>query len=468
MPPPLPPTYGAAVEAVEDEAVQEKNDRRAETAGPISRRRERFLNIAELRFRQTDRLVDKIVADLRRVEAAFRAGRRIALPITVNDTFHVVRPEAGGMGDGSQTISVRIETAAELWFQCAQADIAQGTRPGSSAAWAWLDSARRQILHPRAEDEPAHIDGDSWEPGMETELKVVYVATRPARPGGERVEPFWTVLYRSRLFDADKHITPAERAERKALVAAIGFDPMKAPCPGLFADTSRRGQALTRAYRRLVSRERFVMPAEDLRYSLGIGRAVMRPELMRGMRIGESSQSRSDEGAFDFRKFDGKIYYYLSVVPKMHGRPRRMVLDEVTVTAFERVRVIAVERWFRDEGDMPVRDYQWKEKKLPPARYLLANETRTLIYAEMNLSLRILTVGVISSASHSYKYGFAAMMKRGEAPDPILRRSLNHKTDSQVSDPYARFFTEIAIDAFIAEQQRESAKLELDDAFLEA
>ncbi|MES2096786.1 MAG: hypothetical protein V4459_08485 [Pseudomonadota bacterium] len=468
IPPPLPETFGEAAADVEEDADREKGDRRAVTAEPISKRREQFLNIAELRFRQTDRLVDKVVSDLRRIDRALAAGEVIEFPVTVNDTHMVIRPDAGGIGNGSQTISVQIETELELWFQCARAHIAAGAAPSHSTGWDKLDAARRQMLQPRSEDEEPHVNGRDWTPDVARRLRVIYVATRPSKPGGERVEPFWTSLYRSRLFDQSRDITSAERAERKALVKAIGFDPLKAPVPGLVADTTENGKALVRAYRRYVSRERFILPAEELRHALAVGRVVLRPELMRGMRIGESSQARTDEGAFDFRKFDGKIFYYLSVVPKMAGgRSRRMVLDPTTVEAFERLRVISVERWFPDEGDMPLREYQYREKKLPAARYLLANETRTLIYAEMNLCLRILTIGVISSTSHSYKYGFAAMLKRGEAPDAILRRGLNHRADSPVSDVYAQFFADHQIDAFIAEQMEVSRKMELDYALLD-
>lgn len=349
----------------------------------------------------------------------------------------------------------------------------EGRDPLDVAALALEDDDRLSralaIVVPRADGESDYVDGASWSPELERELKVVYVATRPTEVGGEVVEPFWTRLFRSRLFDPDKDMTAEEREERKALVKALGFDPLKAPCPGVLSDTSNAGKAMSRAYRRSVSRTMFVFPAEDFRFGLAIGRGVMRPELMRGMRIGESSQARSDPGAFSFRKFNGKIYFYVSVVPKMgRGRPRRMVLDPITVMALERIRVIAVERWFREEGQLATRAYHFKGKNLEPARYLFANASRTLIYAEMNLCLRMLTVGVIGSASHSYKFGFAAMMKRGNAPQGILNRGLNHVGGSGHSDAYARFFTEHSIDAFIAEQQEVSRKMELDYSLLEA
>ena len=463
VPPPLPPTFSGAAEDLRDQVREARDAKRGKTAGPISKDREKYLNIGELRFRQIDRLANKAVAALRETERRLSAGEHVEFPVPVNDTYDVIRPDAGGIGNGSQTISVRIETAAALWEQCAAADISKGVAPANTIAWNWLSSEGKQRVAPRDAETPAYAEGTNYSPELERDLRVVYLATRPVRPGGEVVDPFWTTLFRSRLFDPDRDITPAERAERDTLVAAIGFDPLKAPCPGLLSDSSTFGKSLTRAYRSSVSATRFVFPVEEFRHSMAIGRVVMRPELMRGMRIGESSQARGDAGAFSFRKFNGKVYYYISVVPKMaHGRSRRMVLDPITVTAFDRVRAIAVERWFRADGQMPVRDYHFKDKKLPAARYLLANASRTLIYAEMNLYLRVLTIGVISSASHSYKYGFAAMLKRGKAPEQVLRRGLNHVPGSDHSDAYARFFTEHSIDAFIAEQQEESAKLELD------
>lgn len=469
IPPALTPLLADSADEIDRETREGRSRRRETTAAPISHQRERFLNIAELRFRQTDRLVDKIVADLRQIERALAAGAPVAFPVTVSDTYFVVRPDAEGIGNGTQSISVRIETAAEIWEQVLRADMAAGMVPSRSAGWVWVSAARKQRLVPRADGEEPYVDGPSWHPALERELKVVYVATRPSSVGGEFVEPFWTTLFRGRLFDPDKGMTPAERDDRMALVKAIGFDPIKAPCPGLLSDTSDAGKAMTRAYRRSVSTTSFVFPAEDFRYALAIGRGVMRPELMRGMRIGESSQARSDPGAFGFRKFDGKIYFYVSVVPKMgRGRPRRMVLDPITVMALERIRVIGVERWFCKDGQLATRAYHFKGKKLGPAQYLFANASRTLIYAEMNLCLRVLTVGVISSASHSYKFGFAAMMKRGKAPQGILNRGLNHVAGSDHSDAYARFFTDQTVDAFIAEQQEVSRKMELDYALLEA
>lgn len=469
IPPALTPILADAADEIDREMRQGRSERRETTAAPISRQRELFLNIAELRFRQTDRLVDKIVTDLREIERMLAAGAPVAFPITVSDTYFVVRPDAEGAGNGTQTIGVRIETAAEIWEQVLRADMAAGMVPSRSTGWAWVSAVRKQRLVPRADGEEPYVDGPSWSPELERELKAVYVATRPTKVGGEVVEPFWTPLFRGRLFDPDKGMTTAERDDRKALVKAIGFDPVKAPCPGLLSDTSDAGKAMSRAYRRSVSKTTFVFPAEDFRYALAIGRGVMRPELMRGMRIGESSQARSDPGAFSFRKFDGKIYIYVSVVPKMgRGRPRRMVLDPITVMALERIRVIGVERWFREEGHLATRAYQFKGKKLDPAQYLFANASRTLIYAEMNLCLRVLTVGVISSASHSYKFGFAAMLKRGRAPGGILNRGLNHVGGSGHSDAYARFFTDYSVDVFIAEQQEVSRKMELDYTLLEA
>lgn len=468
IPPALTPILAEAAELIDRETREGRSERRKTTAAPISHQRELFLNVAELRFRQADRLIDKIVIDLREIERALAAGTPVAFPVTVSDTYFVVRPDAEGAGNGTQSISVRIETAAEIWEQVLRADMAAGMVPSRSTGWVWLSAAGKQRLVPRGEDEAPYVDGRSWYPELQRELKVVYVATRPTSVGGEVVEPFWTTLFRGRLFDPDKDMTTAERDERKALVKAIGFDPVKAPCPGLLSDTSDTGKAMSRAYRRSVSKTTFVFPAEDFRYALAIGRGVMRPELMRGMRIGESSQARSDPGAFSFRKFDGKIFFYVSVVPKMgRGRPRRMVLDPITVMALERIRVIGVDRWFREEGQLATRPYHFKGKKLDPARYLFANASRTLIYAEMNLCLRVLTVGVISSASHSYKFGFAAMLKRGKAPGGILNRGLNHVGGSDHSDAYARFFTDHSVDAFIAEQQEESRRMELDYALME-
>lgn len=468
IPPALPPEFRSDVVELEEETAQQTASKRRETAEPISQDREVYLNVAELRFRQIDRLVGKVVADLRRISAMLEEGHAVQFPVTVSDTYHVVRAGVGGMGSGSQTIRVQVETAAELWSQCSSADMRSGTPPSHSVGWEWLSAERRQRLHPRGREDEPHSDGRSWSPALEHELKVVYVAMAPTAPGGEWAEPFWTSLFRTRLFDPDGGLDAVERSEREALVETLGFDPIKAPCPGLFADTSHRGKALARAYRRLVSRERFILPAEELRHAMAIGRAVMRAELMRGLRIGESSQARTDEGAFDFRKFDGRIFYYLSVVPKMaEGRARRMVLDAMTVSAFERVRSIAVERWFRAEGDMPVRAYHWKEKRLPDARYILANAERALIYAEMNLALRFLTLGVIGSSSHSYKYGFAAMMKRGNASDEVRRSALNHSGSFEESDLYERFITAQMVDEFVAEQQEESRLLGLDDALLE-
>jgi hypothetical protein len=95
------------------------------------------------------------------------------------------------------------------------------------------------------------------------------------------------------------------------------------------------------------------------------------------------------------------------------------------------------------------------------------NQSRALEINEMNLFLRVLTVGVVSSASHSYKYGFAAMMKDANAPGAILNSSLNHVATSPVSEAYARFASDHNVDVFIAEQQEESLRRELDFQLLE-
>jgi hypothetical protein len=139
-----------------------RDERRAGTAAPISRQRELFLNIAELRFRQTDRLVNKVVTDLREIEGRIAAGAPVAFPVTVSDTYNVVRPNAEGVGNGTQTISVRIETAASIWEQVLRADMAAGMAPSRSLAWNWVSAARKQKVLPRADDEDPYVDGTSW------------------------------------------------------------------------------------------------------------------------------------------------------------------------------------------------------------------------------------------------------------------------------------------------------------------
>jgi hypothetical protein len=259
---------------------------------------------------------------MREIERALAAGEEVRFPVPVGDTQPVVRPDAGGEGSGRQTIFVCIETADNLWLQCARGE-ARTTLPSRCVSWNRLTAAQRELLAPRADGEPPHVDGHLRTPGQERELKVVYVATRPVEPGGEHAEPFWAELFRGHLFDLDRHVSTAQMVERRALVEAIGFDPLHLSCPGLLDQSSPADRSLSRLYKRHVSAERFLFPAEEFRHAMAIGRVVLRPELMRGMRIGESSQARSNPGAFGLRKFDGRIFLYLSAVPKMAGSRSR-------------------------------------------------------------------------------------------------------------------------------------------------
>jgi hypothetical protein len=470
IPPPLPAEFTDASIDNFEQLTEERDQRRAITAQPITLKRDEILSATELRFTQLDRLTDKVVSEMRRVRSLLDAGKQVEFPVPVSDKYHVVRSGLGGHGNGAQTIRLQIDTVARLHFECAVAEEAAGLALGERLAWNYLNAERRQLLRPRGDGEERHPDGQRWMPGFESDLKVLYVGTHAVEPGGECEEPFWIPLFRSRFFDPGHDMVPDERETRKTLVALVGADPQAVPLPGLLVDSSRAGKALTKLYRKLGSRQRVLVSIEEFRHALAIGRVVLRAELMRGMRIGESSQGRTDDGAWSWRKFDGQVYMYITAIPKHgQGRYRRMVLDPVTVSAYERVRIIAVGRWFKEAGDIPVRPFHDADRKdVPAGRYFLGNAVKACSHMDLNFYLRVLTLGIVSSTSHSYKSGFAGMLKKANAREHVLNAACNHAAGSPVSDRYARFASEHMVDAFIEEQQRASEKRQLDWRLLEA
>jgi hypothetical protein len=470
IPPPLPAEFSDASMENFERLTEERDQRRASTAQPITLQRDEILSATELRFKQLDRLTDKVVAEMKRVRALLDSGKQVEFPVPVSDKYHAVRSGLEGLGNGAQTIRLQIDTVARLHFECASAEEAAGLALGERLAWHYLSAERRQLLRPRGDGEEPHPDGQKWKPGFESDLKVLYVGTHAVEPGGECEEPFWVELFRSRFFDPGTDMDPEERERRKALVALVGADPQAVPLPGLLVDSSRTGKALTKLHRKLGSRDRVLISIEEFRHAMAIGRVVLRAELMRGMRIGESSQGRTDDDAWSWRKFDGKFYMYMTAIPKQgRGRYRRMVLDPVTVSAYERVRVIAVGRWFGEAGDIPIRAFHDADRDdVPAGRYLLGNAVKACGHMDLNFYLRVLTLGIVSSTSHSYKSGFAGMLKSGNARDHVLNAACNHAAGSPVSDKYARFASEHMVDAFIEEQQRASEKRQLDWRLLEA
>jgi hypothetical protein len=462
VPPPLPADLVAVAGEALVKVAGARTTMREKTVPFINANKHVILGSAELVFAQCDRLVTKVVSEIDRIRLALAAGEPVEFPVTVSDTYFVVRPDGGGLGTGLQTIFVQIERLSALWEQCAVADLASGVDRDRRHAAANLSAAARERIEPREEGRGPHVDGYRYDASQEEELRVVYVMTLPAVPGGECVEPYWAELFRSRLFDLDRSITPAERSVREALVGRLGAEPANLYVPGLLSFGSKHDRALTRYYRRMVSKDRFPFPAEEFRHALAIGRVVLRPELLRGMRIGESSQATED--AFDVRKVNGRIFYYVKVAAKASGgRRRRMVLDEHTVGAYERVREIAVRRWFRLEGRMPIRTFHDVERRgeVGPARYLMANHERMLTRDEMNLCLRVLTFGVVSSTSHSFKYGFVDMLIEAEAPEHVVNAASNHVVGSVATPTYSQFSIGRQIDELLADAQRDARKGEI-------
>lgn len=418
-----------------------------ETAKKVSEERVAILSKMETRWAAFEPLFLKIKSELRSAQATMAAGDKLALPIPVAHTWPVVRPD-GMPGVGRQTALAEIDTVANIWRRCADAD------PTGIIARERLSLEDRLARWERTGDKyPPRTPGTEYDPEGERQLRVIYHRTMPCEPGGESHECWIFPILRAAALYGREHIPdemlPAHHEARRRL----GLVTSSRVPQGILRFPNDADTFLAAACRRYLCGE--LTPVVETLHGVAIGRVAVRCELLNGLRIGATAQARDDHGCFTAEKIRGKIVFFMSACMKGDDgdEQRTTVLDPVTLNLFERIRLLWLEQWNDGVDDLlPAFAYCNADKKdVPSAGFLLSVEDRALTITELNTLIAVVLGDIIDTTSHPLKYGFAAMIKEAGATPQQLNVACHHDIGSEVSEAYARYGKDLGIEELLAE-----------------
>lgn len=434
LPDDLKAVFGAELDRVSVEALR----RRALSAGEVTRRARQRVVCLEARLRQWSRLTDVAEEWMERIREAWRQGREPRLPLRISDTYRVVRPDGSLASDLRQTVSLEIVTEKGAWVDIAKAsgwpgDVKQyldagtlATAPNARAVSSRWGSGERR-------------DGRYYEAGSERRLFVRYVDTRPAgNPLDEHHEPYLVSLARVSALSPSVHLSPEKVKARTEMVDRLGLSRVAAAMSGLTSFVRDRDNALVNFALRYVGQ--IVLPMKEYRLLLAYGSIVARLELFSGMRIGETMQARHG-GAFKERDLQGRQVACMRGRPKGFRRDRLWVIDRYSMELIQATKGWVVEMWFADIGVLPIVDYgvpskNRDEMQCPPARYLLQIMGHAASSHELNLCLRIATLGLPHAYAHDYRYAFAKLMRIRKATRRQRALAMSHAEGSASVERY--------------------------------
>lgn len=434
------------------ERVTMRGEKVEAEAREVSLNRAEILSKVELRWAEHAQM-ELVVDDARReVEGKIARGEKVALPLRVAVSFRVVRPDAT-LADGTQCHLFEIDTAANLLRRvAAKTHVVAIDKRLSAKDRAAKDGGR------------ATKDGVYHDPEDERRVRVVYVRTIPLS-GGEHHPPFWERLFRTSALQRHQWLTPQMEKEGRSIAHALRMDEWLGE-PG-FLKFERKADAQLSAFCNQ-HLGLLVLPFEEFGHALAIGRALLRTELLGGLRIGEGLQARDDPGAFRAAKRGGRIVYYLSVILKgkvLKSKP----LDPVTMASWTDVHRRVLNRWFDGrEVRLPLLEYyDPKRKECRPAGYLARGPSRTVGNRSGNAFIRVLTVDIVDANSHAYKSGFGTMIAEAGATPLQSNAALNHVPRSTNTPGYQKFAEEALIEDLITTAQERAAAAALLFGFME-
>lgn len=412
---------------------------RAISAGEVARRAAARLVCVDVRLRQWERLSTVIDTQVRSIEADLEAGRPVAFPIRVSDTYRVVRPDGSVAGQLRQTVRVEIVTEDMLWLDAARGS-GWSLQVESYLSGAAKSSSPARVAAARGARNGAPVgDGQYHSPGGGRRLFVVYAGTSPARhPDDEHHPPHLVELYGCSALIDSSNLSPELRRIRREVVERLGLQAHPTPMMGLTWWPGRTSQALPHLVLRHVGR--IVLPYRQLRLTLAYGCAVARLELMSGLRIGESMQSR-EGGCFSEVDLPGRTVATMRGRPKGWRRDRLWVVDWTTMALLRRIKGWVVDNWYQAAGALPFVEYGEPKKnsdevQCAPARYLFQMGGRAALTWELNQCLRIATLGLPHATAHDYRYAFGKLLKVRGATGRARARALSHVAGSAMVERY--------------------------------
>ncbi len=445
--------------------------RRALMAGDIAGRASHRLLSVDARFRQWDRLANVIEDAMARVLHELDAGGRVPFPVGVSDTYKVVRPDGTVPTGLRQRVRFEIWSEETLWLLAwrssgyqVEANMARGfkglvtaTKAARIAAW---------------ESGAGAIGSPFMRQGGDRRLYAVYVATEPVEAGEEHHAPFLVAAYAvSALADSAVHSVDM-RAARSAFVDASGLPHYARRLTGLTWWAEERVGDLPAYVLRHAGR--IIMPHRELRLLLAYGRAAIRLELLSGLRIGETMQVRKGGGCFAPAEVGGRRFFKMRGRPKGWPRDRLWAVDAPTVALLRQIGRWAVQTLYPGTSDLPIVPYAQPGKNsrrlvCPPARYLLQLGGRAAQVWELNLCIRLATLGMVHANSHDYRYAFAKLLKVRGATRMQRARALSHLPGSTVPDRYADWECEgLEPDDLVVAEAHEAMELAALEAMIDA
>ena len=411
---------------------------RALNAGEVARRAGQRLLCVDGRLRQWERLTAVIDTEMVRIEAELEAGRPVAFPVRVSDTFRVVRPDGSVAPRLRQTIRMEIFAEDMLWHRTAVGSGWSRQIDTYLSADMKARSPARIAAHERG-GQRAGVDGMAHRPGGDRRLFVVYAGTDPARhPDDEHHPPHMVGVYSVSALIESSNLSPEMARARRAFVTETGLPIHPRTMMGLTWWPGRAGQALPHLLLRHTGQ--LMLPYRQIRLLLAYGCAVARLELMSGLRIGETMQARHGS-CFSNRPLKDRIVATMRGRPKGWPRDRLWVIDKITMGLIKRIKGWAIENWYADLGVLPFVAYGEPRKnrereQCPPARYLFQLHGRAADSRELNFCLQIATLGLPHAKAHDYRYAFAKLLRIRSASRRARAKALSHELGSAMVDRY--------------------------------
>ena len=185
------------------------------------------------------------------------------------------------------------------------------------------------------------------------------------------------------------------------------------------------------------------MPHRELLLLLSYGRAAVRLEMLSGTRIHETMQARQGGGCFLPKPIGGKGMFTMLGRPKGWEIDRRWVLHPRTMGHLRAMAAQTVAMWYSDIGTLPLVDYGLPQKNVraadvpcPAARYLFQIGGRAMTRGELNLCIRLATLGIAAADSHDYRYVFGRLLSVRKATRAQRASAGSHSPRSASVDRY--------------------------------
>lgn len=386
---------------------------RALTAGQVARRARQLLVSLHARFRQWDRLTERVESAIKEIGEKLDAGEAVDLPMGVSDDWKVMRPDGTIVTGLKQRVRLEIVSEEQALIEAAGAcgwDPSIGIYMHADALAQAPGRLQRKTKREWApiKTGPLHV------PGWERRLFVRYVETCPTQNSDdEHHPPFLVPLYENSVLVSSMQMRADRLDVREAIVAENFLEPQPQAMQGLTWWTGRKNEKLPHL---LLSRGGILLlPMSELRLALAYGIAVARMELLSGMRIGEIMQARLGAAIVEEPLSDGRIVITMRGRPKGWHRDRKWVIDRHTGALLRRIRKWVMQAWYADLDTLPFVAYGVPKKnetkvQCPRAQYLFQFAGYAATNREMNRCLRIATLGIVHARSHDYRYAFGKLL----------------------------------------------------------